>query len=298
MEVDMNQLTKIALTWELYEEDIPKTHIAERLGVHRETVRTWISGISSNTLGLTGFIEEYQKAKKGQRKKRKLDGLTKVRIWNLREENKDCCGQKIQEYLFRDFGLYLSVKTIYKVLGEKYKLRSKWKKNVKRGPVPKASKPREVVQMDTVDFGYVFAFCGIDIFAKDVTVKLYPSLTSIDGLDFLNVSMNQRFKHTDLLQVDGGSEFKGEFRRNVFRYTDRFRVARPYKKNEQSYIESFNRSLRKECLGWSMYTQREIPYLQKEVDEYMEYYHTKRAHLGLNRKTPNDILKEYQVTDI
>src|SRR3990170_2686782 len=81
MEVDMNQLTKIALTWELYEEDIPKTHIAERLGVHRETVRTWISGISSNTLGLTGFIEEYQKAKKGQRRKQGLLRTKDSRIY-------------------------------------------------------------------------------------------------------------------------------------------------------------------------------------------------------------------------
>jgi len=101
-----------------------------------------------------------------------------------------------------------------------------------------------------------------------------------------------------LLQTDGGSEFKDHFRRNVFNFTDRFRVARPYRKNEQSYIESFNRSLRKECLGWGKYTQKEIPVLEKEVGEYLEYYHNKRVHLSLGLKTPNDILEEYQVSDI
>ena len=167
-----------------------------------------------------------------------------------------------------------------------------------RGPVPKASKPREVIQMDTVDFGYIFAFTSIDIFSKDVSVKLHPSLTSFDGADFLSFSFETRYKHTNLLQTDGGSEFKAEFKRNVFKYTDRFRIARPYKKNEQSFIESFNRSLRKECLGWTKYKSKQIAQLQNEVNNYLNYYHDRRLHLGLNLKTPNDILKKYQVPDI
>lgn len=268
-----------------------------QLGINRETVHLWVCGITSNKERLMGFLDSYKQAKRGERAKRKIDGLVKTRIYKLREENRYCCGQKIQEYLWDDYKVHLSVETVYKVLREKYKLRSRWKKNQKRGPVPRASKLREVIQMDTVDFGYVFAFTAVDIFSKDVSVKLYPSLTSTDGLDFLTCSMGDRYKHTNLLQVDGGPESKGEFKRSVFNFTNRFRVARPYKKNEQAYIESFNRSLRKECLGWSTYTQREIPSLQVEVNNYLNYYHTKRAHLGLKMKTPNDILREYQVSD-
>jgi len=296
MEVD--QLTKIALAWELFRQCVPKSHIAQRVEANRETVHLWICGISSHPDGLMGFLEDYRNSKKGERAKRKLDGLLKNRIWKLRDDNRDCCGQKIREYLWNEYQTELSTKTIYKVLGEKYKLRSKWKKNQARGPVPQADKPREVVQMDTVDFGYVFAFTGIDIFSKDASVLLLPTLTSLDGLCFLEYSMEQRFKHTNLLQVDGGPEFKGEFKQNVFRFADRFRNARPYKKNEQSYIESFNRSLRKECLGWTKYASKDIPELQKEVNHYLDYYHSKRVHLGLNLQTPNDILKKYLVSDI
>lgn len=295
--MDVNQLTKITLAWELYEAGIAKSHIASQLGVDRETVHLWIKGIQE--LGILEFLDKYTNAKKGQRTKRKIDGLLKTRVWTLRNNNRGCCGQKIQEYLWNEYQIHLSVETIYKILREKYNLRSKWKKNQKRGPVPKATKPREVIQMDTVDFGYVFAFTGIDIFSKDATVKLYPSLTSADGLDFLRYSMETRYKRTNLLQTDGGPEFKGEFRQNVFNYTDRFRVARPYKKNEQSYIESFNRSLRKECLGWGKYSQREIPILQKEVDSWITYWHNDRVHLGINLKTPNQVLQEYmKVSDI
>ena len=295
MEVD--QITKISLAWELFENRVPKSHIADKLEVHRETVHLWICGITSHPQGLMGFLEDYKEAKKGERAKRKVDGLLKTRIWKLREENRDCCGQKIAKYLLEEYGIKLGIKAIYKILGEKYKLRSKWKKNQVRGPVPKAVKPREVIQMDSVDFGEVFAFTGIDIFTKEAEVKLYPSLTALDGLSFLTYSFSKRFEHTNLLQSDAGPEFKREFRQNVFKYADRHRYSRPYKKNEQSYIESFNRSLRKECLGWNKYKPKDLILLQSEVNEYMNYYHTKRAHLSLNLKTPNDILKEYQVSD-
>lgn len=162
--------------------------------------------------------------------------------------------------------------------------------------MPEAGRPREVVQMDTVDFGGVFAFTGIDIYLKDVSVRLYPSLTAKDGLDFLSFSFNSKFDHVNLLQTDGGPEFKSDFRSNVFKFADRFRVASPYKKNEQAYIESFNRSLRKECLGWGKYKPSDIPCLEKELAGYLLYYHNKRPHMSLGMKTPNQFLKE--VSDI
>jgi len=292
---EVKQLTKIVLAWELFEGGVPKKHIAKQVGIHRETVHLWVEGIVNH--GLEGFLSLYEQAKKGKRLKRKIDGLLKKRIYRLREDNRYCCGQKIKKYLKDEYGTELGLTTIYKVLGEKYKLRSKWKKNQKRGPVPYAQKPREVIQMDSVDFGEVFAFTGVDIFAKDVSVKLYPSLTSLDGKDFLNHAFETRFKHTELLQTDGGSEFKDQFKQKVHQYTERHRISSPYKKNEQAYIESFNRTLRKECLGWGKYSEKDIPAMNKDLTEYLIYYHTKRAHLSLNLKTPNEVLEEYRVSD-
>lgn len=43
--MDVQQLTKITLAWELYEQDIPQTHIADKLGINRDTVRLWVKGI-------------------------------------------------------------------------------------------------------------------------------------------------------------------------------------------------------------------------------------------------------------
>jgi len=89
-----------------------------------------------------------------------------------------------------------------------------------------------------------------------------------------------------MIQTDGGPEFKDEFKIHVLKYTRRHRIARPYKKNENVYIESFNRSFRKECVGWGKYKLKDLPMLTKEVEGYLEYYRKKRAHLSLDMKTP------------
>ena len=279
--------TKIILCKELLEAGVPKNHIAEKLEVNRDTVRLWNMGI--NELGLASFLDKYELAKKGSRIRRQTDPLIKGWVWEIREREMDCCGQKILYFLQKEHNISLSVPKIYEILAEKYKIKSKWKKNQVRGPVPKAAKPREVIQMDTVDFGEVFAFTGIDIFSKEADVIMFPSLTSHEGLIYLETSMQRRFGgHSDLIQTDGGPEFKGEFRQNIFRYADRLRRARPYKKNEQSYIESFNRSLRKECLGWTKYRKSQVGELNGMVINYLERYHYHRPHIGLGMKTPLD----------
>jgi transposase len=280
--------TKIILVSELDKAGMKRVRIADEIGIGRATLYRWLGGIE-RAGSVEGFIDQYLSAKKGKRTKRKVDGYLKRLVYDLREENNDCCGQKIAHYLDRDYGIKLGVITIYKILKEKYQLRSKWKKNKVRGPVPEASKPREVIQMDTVDLGEIFAFNGVDIFTKEVDIVLRPSLTSHDGLVSLKTSMKRRFDgYSDLIQTDGGPEYKDEFKTNVLRFTKRHRVARAYKKNEQSYIESFNRSLRKECVGWYKYKISQLTDLKNEVEDYLKYYHTKRAHLSLNMQTPEE----------
>lgn len=277
--------TKIILAKELLDEGLAKTHIAEGLEVDRDTIRLWNDGIKE--LGLTLFLDKYEGDKKGPRVKRQVDPILKRWVWEIREREADCCGQKILYFLKKEHNISLSVPKIYEILAEKYRIKSKWKKNQVRGLVPKATKPREVIQMDTVDFGEVFAFTGIDIFTKEADVVIFPTLTSHDGLIYLETSMNRRFNgHSELIQTDGGPEFKDEFKNNVLRFASRHRIARPYKKNEQSYIESFNRSLRKECLGWSKYKQSQIGELNQIVLNYLNRYHYHRPHISLGMRPP------------
>lgn len=283
--MDVLNITRITLAWELYEAGVPKAHIASQLGLQRETVHLWIKGILA--YGLLGFLDQYTKAKKGPRIRRQVDPILKRWVWEIREREMDCCGQKIQYFLWKEHRITVALSKVYEILAEKYIIKSKWKKNQIRGPVPKASKPREVIQMDSIDFGSIFAFTAVDIYSKEADVVLAPELTSRYGVQFLDTCMQRRFNsHSDMIQADGGHEFKDKFKAKVYQYTDRFRIARPYKKNEQSYIESFNRTVRKECLGWSKYRPEQIPQLIPVVNQFLERYHYHRPHIGLGMKPP------------
>lgn len=279
-------MTKIILAYELLEQGMPKTRIAERLSVARRTGIRWAQAIEQAG-SLETYLEHYQRAKKGSRRKRKRDAILKRRIWALREKYHHCCGQKIQYFLQKEYQMNVSVTTIYKVLAERYELRSHWRKNHPRGPIPVAQAARQVLQMDSVAFGDVFAFTAIDIYSKESAVLLRPALEAADGNAFLHTCLPRRFDgHVEIIQTDGGSEFQGLFSQDVLLYCDHHRVARPYKKNEQAFIESFNRSLRKECLGWAKYKPAQIPQLTLQVEVWLRYYHYERPHLSLGMHPP------------
>ena len=281
----MQNITKITLAWELYEAGVAKVHIAQRLSINRDTIRLWIQGIEQ--AGLIAYLDTYVRAKKGSRIKRQVDPILKRWVWNIREREMDCCGQKIRYFLEKEHSVKPAVSKIYEILSEKYVIKSKWKKYHKRGPVPVATHAREVIQMDTVDFGEIFAFTAVDIYSREADIVLRPSLTSHDGAIFLDTTMRRRFNlYSELIQSDGGPEFKDEFRRKVHKYTDRYRVSAPYKKNEQSFIESFNRTVRKECLGWVKYRKKQTKELTSVVNVFLDRYHYHRPHISLGMTPP------------
>ena len=114
-----------------------------------------------------------------------------------------------------------------------------------------------------------------------------PALTAAYGCAFLEQAMTRRCDgRVELIQTDGGSEFKGAFAERVPAYCQRHLIARPYKKNEQAFIESFNRTVRKECLGWNRYTLQDLPDCLRLVEQFLLRYHHHRPHLALGLKPP------------
>lgn len=278
-----DSITKIAICKSLLENGVSPEGLPGQLGVDRSTVYRWKRKIER--LGINEFKRRYRVAKKGRRQPRKTDTLTKVRIYQIRDEYRGCCGEKIQFILNEQYGRTVSVSTIYRILKEKYQLRSKWKKYAKRGFVRRGTKPREVIQTDTVDFGGLFAFTAIDTYTKEASVIIRSRLTSLDGAEALKAQLNY-FTKIEHIQRDGGPEFKAYWQEYAVTHIPSIRTARPYKKNEQAFIERFNGILRKECLGYAHYKKSDQERVQQRVDEFLIYYHTKRPHLSLGLKTP------------
>lgn len=277
-------VTAIHVCRQLVQAGVSPELIPEKISRNRATVYRWIKGIQ--LIGINKFIERYRGAKKAHRHA-KTNPILKNHVYTIRESKRKCCGEKIQYFLKKEYGEVLSISTIYRILGEKYQLRSKWKKNMKRGGVLRGTRPREVIQTDTVDFGHVFAFTSIDTFTKEPCVVLKPALNSEVGAEALAEQL-YFFGEIESIQRDGGPEFKLHWDELARQHIPLIRTAKPYKKNEQAFIERFNGILRKECLGYGPYKPEQIPELQKRLDIYMDYYLNERPHLSLNMKTPNE----------
>ena len=277
----MVSVTPIRIAWELHQAGQPVIYISTRVGVHRSTIYRWLKGIRQ--WGIQAFIRQYRDAKKGRRQ-RKTHGYVAQRVLAIRRQHHDCCGAKIVYWLAKE-GIELSRSTVYRILNNYLQLRPKGRRNKPRGPVPQATYPREVIQMDTIDFGDVYAFTAIDTYTREGQVVLLPGLTAQDGAEALESLMNY-YGGCQLLQTDGGSEFEGEFLALLPRYANRHRVARPYRKNEQAHIERFNRTVRHECLGWFKYKESELSELQLQVDTWLNYYHNIRPSMAFEPMQP------------
>jgi transposase InsO family protein len=59
------------------------------------------------------------------------------------------------------------------------------------------------------------------------------------------------------------------------------------RKNDNAHIERFNRTIQDECLGrWPA-----IAGIQERLTAYLDFYNTKRVHLGLQCRVPLDVAK-------
>ncbi len=277
----MDSVTRINVAWELREAGQKVEYIAERVGVNRATVYRWLRRI--RRWGFKEFVKEYQQAKKGHRR-RKTHSSIEQRVLAVRREHHECCGEKIVYWLDKE-NIHLSRSTVYRILNKHLRLRWKGSRNSPRGPLPRASGPRQVIQMDTIDFGQVFAFTAVDIFTREAQVVLRPGLTAHDGAAALQ-AFKAYFGHCQTIQTDGGSEFEAEFAQLVPTAADHHRVARPYKKNEQAFIERFNLTVRQECLGWEKYSPSQVFSLQRDVAVWLDYYHFVRPSMAFEPMRP------------
>lgn len=127
----MVTVSLVELAWELHRVGVSPDEIARRTGKHRATVYRWLAGI--RLYGIRRYLEKYRTAKKGRRQRRKTDPIIKDRIYRIRGEFHQCCGEKIRYWMLKRYGSSPSLTTIYRILGEKYQLRPKGGSGTERG---------------------------------------------------------------------------------------------------------------------------------------------------------------------
>ncbi len=266
----MAQSTPYAVAWRLQSAGVRVEDIATSLGVNRATVFRWLHGIRLR--GLRAY-ERWRRECMQRRRAPKIDPRTKALLVTKRR-TEAWCGQKLQWWLCVEHGIRVSVATIYRLLKTVFTLHWSGKRNQVRGPVPRATRPREVVQMDTVNLGNLYVLSVVDTYTREALVLPLRDLSSKAVAAWLP-RLKGRFGPVAVLQTDNGSEFKSTFQAKVRTWAQTHRRIHPGVKEENGFVESFHRNLRQYGVGYHTWRPRQFQELVQTLQVFTEYYNTK-----------------------
>mgnify|MGYP001800885791 CR=1 FL=1 len=220
-----------------------------------------------------------------------LDQKIIDRIVELRHERKRTY-EVIHKQLEHE-GIKVSPISVYNTLKRKglLKKRSPWKRTTPHIPRPGIEQPGDLVQIDTIHLmtgekTRIYVMTLIDVYSRNVYAKCYETINSKTSVNFLNEAEHHAVFDFKMIQTDHGPEFGKWFRERIKRNHRYSRIGKP---NDNSHIERFNRTIQEEFLNQ---TKKDVVLIKSKLDEYLKYYNEERLHMGIDMKTPLQIIKE------
>jgi transposase InsO family protein len=150
---------------------------------------------------------------------------------------------------------------------------------------PEASKPGDLVQLDTVHLmkptgERFYVYTLLDVFSRWAFAKVTKRISANRSVKFLREAQRKAPFLFQTLQSDHGPEFSSWFTQHAGITHRHSRVRRP---NDNAHLERFNRTVQEECL---LRVRLEPELCQRALDGYLPYYNTKRPHLALGMLSP------------
>ena len=212
-------------------------------------------------------------------------------ILDLRAE-KDQCAEIIHWRLEQE-GVVVSISSVKRVLRRhgisKY---SKWKKWHQYPVRPLPEKPGFLVEIDAVHEGAsddrLSAYALIDVCSRWGYAEPVLRVNSRATSRFLRETKGVAPFPFKTVQTDHGSEFSKWFTKIAVHDGMSHRHTRVRTPTDNGHVERFIRTLQDECLHR---IPRDFRVWQKEIPEFIRYYNTERPHMGINFKTPIQIIK-------
>ena len=208
------------------------------------------------------------------------------------------CAEVVWHHLVTVLRVSVSLSSVRRILwrsgvarGRKNRVK---RDNPKRPPV---TRPGELVQTDTIHHidprtgKRLYYYTVIDLFTRMTHVMLAPRLgAGLAARAVLEAQEAWGFTIA-MVQADNGPEYSRHFERCMQRANIPTRHSRLHRPNDNAHIERFNRTLQTECIGY--YWNRSVPLQsqQARLNAYLEYYNTKRVHLGIQLLTPMQMLQ-------
>jgi transposase InsO family protein len=249
---------------------------------------------------LPGVFEIPTQSSKPKHHPEQISEVLKRRIIDLRLETKRC-SEVIHQMLINE-NAHVSLSTVKRILDKAglLKKKGKWKKYRKNIQRPDVQKPGDLVEIDTIHMQYpgtydkIYIYTILDVYSRWAYAWATPRITAGTSVKFMKRSLPNFPFPLSCLQSDNGSEFSNHFTQ-IMQYMGYIhRHSRVRKPNDNGHLERFNRTIQEECLYKLPHS---VEKYNHELRQYLNYYNTKRLHLGINLKTPLEHLRCSQAID-
>jgi transposase InsO family protein len=188
-------------------------------------------------------------------------------------------------------GIHTSLNSVRRTIDRHglMKKRSPWKRFHSHVDRPIPDKPGCLVQIDTIhtmqsEKKRMYTFVLIDVYSRWVYAKAYQKMSAATTLHFVREAERRASFRFSMLQSDHGPEFGKWF---VEQIQKKHRYTRIGKPNDNAHIERMNRTLQEECLDKQLRTPEAF---NGALKKYLPYYNTKRLHMGISLRAPQELL--------
>lgn len=236
-----------------------------------------------------GWHRILTKSSRPKSHKRQLSSKIVERIIAIRKEH-GRTSEVVHQQLLNE-GIVTSLNSVRRTIDRHglMKKRSVYKRFHPHVDRPYPLKPGDLIQMDTVHRMIdkkkrLYVFTLIDVYSRWVYAKAFERMSGRTSIEFVHEAEKIASFNFDMLQSDHGPEFSSWFveqMRKAHRYT---RIGKP---NDNAHIERFNRTLQEECLDK---LPNDVGAINCALKRYLRYYNQERLHMGINLKTPTQLL--------
>lgn len=212
-----------------------------------------------------------------------------AKIISVRQRSKRC--SEVVYEILKTEGVKVSLSTVKRTLARYgcLKKRSPWKKRRLYPVRPDVKTQGDLVEFDTIHFvdkdgKRAYVYTALDVYSRYGYARWYKQANAHSSLLFLKRVRSYFPFNISCIQTDNGPEFGKWFTDHC---KTKHRHNHPRSPNENGHLERFNRTL-----------QEEIPkhdlciFEERDVSKYLIHYNTKRMHMGINFKTPQQKIQE------
>lgn len=164
----------------------------------------------------------------------------------------------------------------------------------------KASKPGEIVQIDTMYIpadnsrGYLFQVNATCCYSKWSCGMVFRSASAANATKLLKKLLKTAPFKIEAIQTDQGSEFRGKFERVCEANQLTFYVNHPHSPKQNAVVERLNRTVREDFYSVKSYPSGNLAVLNRMVNKYFEFYNKRRPHQSLGNIPPMKFLKQHK----